>query len=1495
MRTISRRLTPPIVWFVDRFALRTGRGSRVSLAGASRKTDARLRDFRVPLCDHSVMVRSLSAVVVCAFIALTVSLQAASTGTSHHTPQGGDAATNVGDYVTSAMNSTYRYYIEVPPNQTSLQIQLFDADIGIGNAIPEDDLNRDRLRNGNDTTATYSLRNPAGVVVTPRFTSGTNALPAGADDAWLTFYGTGNSVQDDFTTAAYSNNDGTGDWAADWVETDAGGAGAGGGNVQVTGGQLQMTTNASAILRQVDLLGVNGLDLTTATLTYTFSSVNTEAGDTVVVEGSVNGGAFNNITTHTGAFGTTNASFNITGSIANNFRVRFRITGGYTAGETFNVTTIKISDGAAAPTAGHWEVRVDQPTGTAINALGIRAHDGDPTAGGTEYNVYADSFLSLGTNPDASGGASRNYILYPWVTAGCTSSQNDFDRDTDSGTVGSVVYTSRSGTFTQTITDAMFSNNNVWNRDDLINYTSNQVSSDYGIWQANSTITTYDDAEGNYETYYVGNYLVGANPPGGVLAQPYLGTGGFPAAYRIYLPTDAGTAPVKPYLQQFLTAVNGPQPAPAMGQARTYTVTVNIINPTPYSILFDASHTIVANVPGSGTVYAGSPQNPSQGSITTEPIIGGTGDVIWQPNSIAAGSNATMSYDITVTPAAATTPATGVATAGAGTRATYVDETGNTTQARATYRLGGICELNVVVGAATEVMLAEFKVDDRGHVSWITASEAGTIGFNLYREDGSKVNEHLIPAGKRIYEVDDRYVAERYILEEITASGRVNRHGPLVTGHRLGPDVTERADGPATRRRFSAEATATIAPEAAKAGVVAVMASVRETGIVRVPFSELTRLGKTADQLAKNAEKGDLLVTTGGQTVAWTSTEDALLFFGEKSDSIYSKDRVYRIELNKGGERMKDVSVGSSGAAVSIFNGQADLETDAFPVSVLPLDPESDYCFWDYVLVGDPTYGRRTFTVEVPGMASASGATMQVRLQGAVNATAHKALVRLNGVPVGDVSWADFGATTTTLTLPAGVLRDGTNEVEVEGVLDPSASYDVFFVDGFLVKYKRFAKPVGGAIEAGLTGALTAGPFNGAPLVLDITKRLRPVLLSGGSFAGGNLSMTLPSGTKTVFAAESFVSPASYRSSYEPYLSTRRGDYIVIAPASMTSGAEALASLRQKSGGKGASLKTVVAGLEQIYDEFSNGNVTPNAIRAYLASTQKWSPRPRFVVLAGTGTLDYRGLEQPAGPMPPMMISTPDGLYASDSKFADANNDGIPELAIGRIPVSTNAELFAYVDKLRDHSTSSATSPIAFTADAQDQGMDFGKASDESFLPLEGRPKRRLHVGEIGPQATRDGLLQIWQSETPLVSWIGHGGVDQLANSGILTAGDAPSLVAAGRLPVLVAMTCTINRFELGFTEALGSALTRQEDGGALAVWSATGLSNHEDARAMQRTFMKLAAENPQLKVGELIVRTLTAHPGATAGIYVLLGDPAIALELPKEITNDGPPTRTGE
>ena len=1461
------------------------------------------------------MVRRLFAAGVCALVfAYAMPLNAGSTGPftagattgSLHMPQGEDAGTANGDFVSDndavAITGPYRYFIELPANSTKLQVELYDADVGI-DSDGEDILNRDRDRGGYDSTAVYRLFNPAGVAVTPRFTTGNTTLPAGADHEWLVFYSaTGNTVADTFATSVYTRNDGNNNWATNWIENDGGGGGATGGAIEVIGGRLEVGDNVGGtpdIYREADLLGSPGLNMGMAYLTFDFAnSANLEAADQVSVQISGNGGgAYTTLETFSGNVAGSR-SFDITGFIANNTRVRFLVAGGMNAGEFFYFDNVQIADGPA-PAAGHWELQIDMTTagGDDINAVGIRAHDGTSGSGGTEYNVYADSMVSFGVNPDGSGSNTKSTTIYPWVTSGCTCQHSDFDRDHDTGrNVGSQRYTSRLGTYVQTFNSASLSEDDQWmpnatdNFTSFTNFTSNQLSVDYGIWELFSTINTYINTSGNYETVYLGNYLVGATPP---TTNPIV-SGTTPATFRLYLPTDGNAAPVKPYLKQSLTAVNGPQPAPVNGTPRTYTVTVTIVNPTAHTITFSSvsggANNVVARIPGGGTVYAGGTPTSSQGTVPVAPgapAAGGTGDVTWSPGPLAAGGTASMAYNITVTPAG-TTNATGTPGAGTGTRAQYVDETGNTTQTRATYRLGGICELRVVPGAATEVMLSSFEAD-RGHVAWTAASEAGTIGYNLYRNDGTKVNESLIPAGRDKYELDDRSMSESYILEEITASGKANRMGPLTIHHRLGPDVEKKDDRPA-RFRASTEAAPGLAAAGGKAA--AVMVGVRETGIVRVPFSVLaTRFGKPVQNIANSADNGNMSITTDGDDVAFTSDSDSVLFFGEKSDSIYSNDRIYRIDLSKG-DRMPNVAVASSNAALSSFKSRVDVETDSFAAAVLPLDPESDYWFWDYVVSGDATVGRRTFPFTAPDVASTAGATLEVRLQGALKDASHIANVKVNGVPVGQLTWSSLNSRTSTLNLPAAVLQDGANEVEIEGVLAPSAPFDVFYIDGFTLNYQRYARPVGGALEATIKTALSAGPFTATPILLDITNRLQPKLLTGGALNAGSLGVALPSSTKAVFAAQQFVTPATYRSSLEPPKGVKSPDYIVIAPLSLRSGAEALASLRQSDG-----LRTAVVDLDQIYDQFGNGQTTPHAIRAYIASLVQQKARPRYVVLAGTGTLDYRGIQQAPGPVPPMMLKTNDGLFASDSKMADANNDGIPELAIGRIPVSTNAELLDYVDKLRDHSESADDDPIVFAADSMDSiGTDFGKASDEAMQAVLPLPRQRLHIDDIGAQAARNGLIGAWTGGTPLINWVGHGGFDQIANAGILTAGDGPSLVHDGRLPVLVAMTCTINRFEVGgIAEPLGVTLTRQADGGALAVWSATGLSNHEDARELQRVFMQRAAANPQLRLGDLIVQTLAAHPSDTAGMYVLLGDPAIALELPKETPNGGTPVPSGE
>ncbi|HYH46758.1 MAG TPA: hypothetical protein VEG34_13820, partial [Thermoanaerobaculia bacterium] len=148
--------------------------------------------------------------------------------------------------------------------------------------------------------------------------------------------------------------------------------------------------------------------------------------------------------------------------------------------------TLLNSTTAQNTAAGHWELRVDMGTANDINAFGIRAHDGNNGAGGTELNVYYDSHAQFGVNPSAAGNGAntRSYTMYPYLTSGCSAAKNDFDFDRNSGDTGSMTFTSRNGTFTQnydTAATAQLSNNNAWRRDTFSGWTSDQLSLGYGI------------------------------------------------------------------------------------------------------------------------------------------------------------------------------------------------------------------------------------------------------------------------------------------------------------------------------------------------------------------------------------------------------------------------------------------------------------------------------------------------------------------------------------------------------------------------------------------------------------------------------------------------------------------------------------------------------------------------------------------------------------------------------------------------------------------------------------------------------------------------------------------------------------------------------------------------------------------------------------------------------------------------------------------------------
>jgi hypothetical protein len=141
---------------------------------------------------------------------------------------------------------------------------------------------------------------------------------------------------------------------------------------------------------------------------------------------------------------------------------------------------------------------------------------------------------------------------------------------------------------------------------------------------------------------------------------------------------------------------------------------------------------------------------------------------------------------------------------------------------------------------------------------------------------------------------------------------------------------------------------------------------------------------------------------------------------------------------------------------------------------------------------------------------------------------------------------------------------------------------------------------------------------------------------------------------------------------------------------------------------------------------------------------------------------------------------------------------------------------------------------------------------------------------------------------------MGHGGLDRLSSGGLLTSADVPGLANGARLPVVTAMTCTINRFALPGIPALGELLVKSAGGGAAAVWGPSGLSPNGEAALLAERFYH--ADDARL--GDRVLRAI-AEFRALGGnvdlprIYDLMGDPALRIQTPPQAAVQA--TGTGE
>jgi hypothetical protein len=333
---------------------------------------------------------------------------------------------------------------------------------------------------------------------------------------------------------------------------------------------------------------------------------------------------------------------------------------------------------------------------------------------------------------------------------------------------------------------------------------------------------------------------------------------------------------------------------------------------------------------------------------------------------------------------------------------------------------------------------------------------------------------------------------------------------------------------------------------------------------------------------------------------------------------------------------------------------------------------------------------------------------------------------------------------------------------------------------------------------------------------------------------------------------------------------------VIITSKDFAQSVQPLANLRQSQG-----YQVSVVDVDNIYDEFSYSVHSPYAIRDFLNWTYThWQRQPQFVLLAGSGTLDPRNYTG-VGFMdfvPTKLIDTASMETASDDWFVDFNNDGKPQMSIGRLPVRTAAEATLVINKIIAYEQSDKADAMVLVSDISDNADFKGANSQIRALVPSNLSVVNITRGQTNSDARTDLLNQLSQGGR-IINYAGHGTVN-LWRGGLLTTSDMASLTNHKTTPLMVTMTCLNGYFQDPKLASLGEALLKVDQGGAVSVWASSGMTDAGNQTAMNKEFFRQLFTNPNLTIGEAIK---AAKNGTTDNdirqTWILFGDPTIKIK----------------
>lgn len=831
-------------------------------------------------------------------------------------------------------------------------------------------------------------------------------------------------------------------------------------------------------------------------------------------------------------------------------------------------------------------------------------------------------------------------------------------------------------------------------------------------------------------------------------------------------------------------------------------------------------------------------------------------------------------------------------------------------------------------------------------VDWTMEYERGNVGFNVYRIDSKRqvrLNEDLVFGsaakvgsqplyGERYSFVDyDGGLGSAYYIETLDLEGRRSvspAFSPKYDGSIVLPEPPAGSESRLTNSEINLpkdviediESQNSIG-SAAELDIdthrwvltqPGVRIGVKKKGLHRVTRAQLEAAGFNVNS---NSANWQLYVDGVQQAILIGPNDSYIEFIGKGIDTRDTDMKGYFLIAGpSAGLRMENyVARPSLGTIVMAGYDQTFeyKERMNYVNSILNGEAEN---FWGNTINAT----GRNFTFDLTGVDfSNAESTLEVKVQG-FSGNLHTLRIILNGQTLQPAQGVAQFPFSITQTIPTSLLKDaglgqGTNTLNLASI-GPSGDLSLFDTVRVTFRRKHIAQQnTLDAYASNLRIARLSGFASANTRVFDTSIDSRPRLITNLTFQqqGSTFGVDLPASRGRVFFAvedSAILSPDTV-SAYDTELlavNTQAATFVVIAQKSLLPEAAVWASYRQNQG-----FSTKVVDIDEVFNEFNYGSPSPYAIKNFLNyAYDNWQTPPQYVLLIGDAHFNSRGYMNPpannncpyivgTGPcnlVPTAMIDTLFSETGSDEFLADFNNDGLSEIAIGRIPareaaVVTNA--LAKVTNWEANLVGTLSQRGALFAFDVPSGYDFqamsGRLRDE--LPA-GTPAVMVSRGLPPPdQMTPDpnaqsnliaGLNNVVNSESTgrfIVNYSGHGSSGAWASTSFFWNGTVSSLTNHNKEALFTMLTC-LNGFFFGNPDALAEVLLKHTDGGAVAAWASTGLTTPDIQEVMGKRFYNQVGAGQIPRLGDLIKDAKSVVSGGrdVRLSWALVGDPMLKV-----------------